>query len=192
MLLPSALGSSPYPPVSVFGTGPVLTIAAFLGSVFSSFATLFRSSSHITFPDGAFPPSPLTCLIRLFHFRLRLSHRVPTVLYYRSTGISTCPPSATPFGLALGPGLPGADQLHPGNLGYSAVRILTLLSLLIPAFSLQRCPRLLSVPLLPPFNAPLPLAYILRHIQTHGFGAVFQPRVFSARDLSTSELLRTL
>ena len=32
MLLPSALGFSPHPPVSVYGTGTVCTIAAFLGS----------------------------------------------------------------------------------------------------------------------------------------------------------------
>ena len=37
-------------------------------------------------------------------------------------------------------------------------------------------------------NAPLPTDI---H-QFHGFGVVFQPRTFSAQDLSTSELLRTL
>ncbi len=30
------------------------------------------------------------------------------------------------------------------------------------------------------------------HARFPGFGGVFQPRTFSARDLSTSELLRTL
>ncbi len=34
----------------------------------------------------------------------------------RGTGISTCCPSPTPFGLALGPDLPRADQPSPGNL----------------------------------------------------------------------------
>ena len=93
---------------------------------------------------------------RFFHPRARLSTRVPTVLFKRSTGISTCCPSATASALALGPDLPRADQLYPGNLGYSAVRILTLLSLLIPAFSLPENPQLLPV-LLPLFsNAPLP------------------------------------
>ena len=93
---------------------------------------------------------------RSFHSRLPLSLRVPTVLSYRSTGISTCCPSATPLGLALGPDFPRADQLYPGNLGYSAVRILTLLSLLIPAFSLLKSPQLLSVLLRSFKNAPLP------------------------------------
>ena len=85
-----------------------------------------------------------------------LSAYVPTVLFHDSAGISTCCPSATLLSLALGPDLPRADQLYPGNLGYSAVRILTLLSLLIPAFSLPGTPRLLTVPLRRASNAPLP------------------------------------
>ena len=115
-----------------------------------------------------------------------LSFCVPTFLLPCSAGISTCCPSATPFGLALGPDLPRADQLYPGNLGYSAERILTSLSLLIPAFSLHRSPLLFSVQLLRSVNAPLPTLRFL------SFGVVFQPRTFSAQDLSTSELLRTL
>ena len=82
---------------------------------------------------------PLTRLLRLhaaLHSAPMLSTYVPTVLSLCSAGISTCCPSATARALALGPDLPRADQLYPGNLRYSAVRILTLLSLLIPAFSL--------------------------------------------------------
>ena len=104
-----------------------------------------------------FPILRLPRLHRSFHSRLWLSARVPTVLLYCSTGISTCCPSATPFGLVLGPDLPRADQLYSGNLGYSAVRILTLLSLLIPAFSLHDSPLLLTVQLLRVINAPLPM-----------------------------------
>ena len=37
MLLPPALGFSPHPPVSVYGTGTAQTIAAFLGSCFGCF-----------------------------------------------------------------------------------------------------------------------------------------------------------
>ena len=98
----------------------------------------------------------------------------------------TCCPSATTLVLALGPDLPRADQLYPGNLGYSAIRILTLFSLLIPAFSLPCSPQLLTVLLLPACNAPLPTFRFL------SFGGAFQPRTFSAQGLSTSELLRTL
>ena len=45
-LLPPALGSSPHPPVSVYGTGTYETIAAFLGSWPACFPTLVRSSSR--------------------------------------------------------------------------------------------------------------------------------------------------
>lgn len=186
MLLPPALGFSPHPPVSVYGTGTYKTIAAFLGSWLTYFATYI--SLHITASDcdTDLPASLLPCLYRSFHSRLMLSFCVPTVLFIRGTGISTCCPSATLFSLALGPDLPRADQLYPGNLRYSATRIPTLFSLLIPAFSLLIRPQLLPVLLLPHKNAPLPTFRFL------SFGGVFQPRTFSAQDLSTSELLRTL
>ena len=90
-----------------------------------------------------FPRLQLPSLHRSFLSRLPTWTCVPTVLLYRSTGISTCFPSATHLCLALGPDLPGADQLYPGILGYSAWRILTSISLLIPAFSLPNAPRLL-------------------------------------------------
>ena len=47
MLLPSALGFSPHPPVSVYGTGTHYTIAAFLGTWLTRFTTLFRSTSRL-------------------------------------------------------------------------------------------------------------------------------------------------
>ena len=106
------------------------------------------------------PTSLLPRLHRAFHSRLPLSTRVPTVLLYHSTGISTCCPSTTSFDLALGPDLPRADQLYSGNLRYSAGRIPTFLSLLIPAFSLLKSPLLLPVQLLPFKNAPLPIDQI--------------------------------
>ena len=134
------------------------------------------------------PVSLLLCLHRSFLSRLTLSFCVPTFLIYRSTGISTCCPSATSFDLALGPDLPRADQLYPGNLRYSALKILTSISLLIPAFSLLSTPQLLPVLLRLVCNAPLPI-YVRKFLS---FGSVFQPRTFSAQDLSTSELLRTL
>ena len=110
--------------------------------------------------DTDFPASLLPRLHRFLHSRLTLSTRVPTVLLKDSTGISTCYPSTTSFDLALGPDLPRADQLYSGNLRYSAGRILTFLSLLIPAFSLLKSPQLLPV-LLPSFkNAPLPIDWV--------------------------------
>ena len=116
---------------------------------------------------------------------------VPAVLLPCSAGISTCCPSATRPRLALGPDLPRADQLYPGNLGYSAKRILTSFSLLIPAFSLVIPPLLLagtaSMASQCSSTKDIPCG-----ISFLSFGGVFQPRTFSARDLSTSELLRTL
>ena len=91
-----------------------------------------------------FPDVLLPRLHRSFLSRLMLSTYVPTVLIYDSAGISTCCPSATHFCLALGPDLPRADQLYPGILGYSAKRIPTSFSLLIPAFSLLNTPLLLA------------------------------------------------
>src|SRR5215470_3350218 len=37
----------------------------------------------------------------------------------------TCCASATPYGLALAPGEPWEDEPGPGNLGFTATRILT-------------------------------------------------------------------
>ena len=53
------------------------------------------------------------------------------------------------LGLSLGPDLPWADEPSPGNLRLSTAKILTLLSLLIPAFSLLSRPYVLSIILLP-------------------------------------------
>ena len=108
---------------------------------------------------GGFASRTLFPLDRFLHSRLILYPCVPTVLSNRSTGISTSCPSTTPFGLALGPDFPRADQLYSGILGFSAIRILTLFSLLIPAFSLHSSPRLFSVSLLPAIDAPLPLIF---------------------------------
>ena len=104
------------------------------------FISLRITASHCH-PD--LPKWLVPRLHRALHSRLPLSLRVPTVLSYRSTGISTCCPSATTLVLALGPDLPRADQLYSGNLGYSAWRIPTSISLLIPAFSLPGTPLLL-------------------------------------------------
>ena len=98
-----------------------------------------KSSNCLT----VLPTRLLPLLHRSFLSRLMRPFCVPTVLLLRSTGISTCCPSTTLFSLALGPDLPRADQLYPGNLRYSAGRILTYLSLLIPAFSLPIPPLLL-------------------------------------------------
>ena len=120
-LLPPALGFSPHPPVSVYGTGTYETIAAFLDGMDSlTSLLLFHSPSHFSYSSRICLSATPLCLGRSFHSRLTLSSRVPTFLSICSTGISTCYPSTTASALALGPDLPRADQLYPGNLGYSA------------------------------------------------------------------------
>ena len=117
MLLPSALGFSPHPPVSVYGTGPYEAIAAFLDVLGSEASLLFlRSSSHFRNMKGFFLLHYPLRLNRSLLSRLFLPFRVPTVLFVRSTGISTCCPSTTPFGLALGPDLPGQISFTPETL----------------------------------------------------------------------------
>ena len=130
------------------------------------FSSVHFTSSHCM---ADLPTILVPRLCRFFHSRLSLSLCVPTVLLLCSTGISTCCPSTTSFDLALGPDLPRADQLYSGNLRYSAEKILTSLSLLIPAFSLLNAPLLLTVQLRRLKNAPLPID--IR--QFHSFGVVF-------------------
>ncbi len=65
--------------------------------------------------------------------------------------------------LGLGPDLPWEDEPSPGNLRLSMGRILTCLSLLMPAFSLLYSPPLLSVWLQSVHDAPLPLPCTHQH-----------------------------
>ena len=82
MLLPSALGFSPHPPVSVYGTGLSKTIAAFLDAWLTYFPT--DVSVRITSSDctADLPTVLLPRLHRSFHSRLMLSTRVPTSSVY--------------------------------------------------------------------------------------------------------------
>ena len=149
MLLSLILGSSPHLPVSVCGTGTFIQyLQAFLASVLLGNSLLYFSLylSIRVFPLPRFPSTPVS----LAFFK-----------YIGGAGISTCCPSDTPFGLSLGPDLPWADEPSPGNLRLSADEpspgnlrlsmawILTMLSLLIPAFSLLLRPAVLSIYLRP-------------------------------------------
>ena len=126
-----------------------------------------------------FPPIRLLCLHQSFHSWLPFPFCVPTVLFLCGTGISTSCPSTTALALALGPDLPRADQLYSGNLRYSAGRILTFLSLLIPAFSLLNSPPLLTVWLHPVYNAPLPMYQYIPQLRCR----VLAPDIFGAGSL---------
>ena len=137
MLLPLVLGSSPHLPVSVCGTGIYIQyLQAFLVSVLLDTSLLLFS---LPLAGQAFPLTWLSST----------SASLESFKYIRSAGISTCYPSDTPFGLSLGPDLPQADEPSLGNLRFSTGWILTILSLLIPAFSLLLRPQLLSVLLHP-------------------------------------------
>ena len=94
-------------------------------------------------------------------------------------GISTCSPSATTSVLTLGPDFPWADEPSPGNLGLSTCKFLACISLLIPAFSLLCRPRLLPVPLLPAYDAPLPIALAIPKLRWR----VLAPVIFGAQSL---------
>src|SRR3954453_7818511 len=106
------------------------------------------------------------------------------------TGISTRCASTTPRGLALAPDLPWADEPSPGTLGHSAEGFLPPLSLLMPAFALDRAPRRFTRPLHSrDRRSPT-------HLRKSAYDAAsalcLSPVTLSARDHSTSELLRTL
>ena len=87
MLLPPALGFSPHPPVSVYGTGTYKTIAAFLGTWLTYFATLISLRITPLAYTAVLPAVHLLRLHRSFHSRLMLSTCVPTVLFVCGTGI---------------------------------------------------------------------------------------------------------
>ena len=76
MLLPSALGFSPHPPVSVYGTGTYSTIAAFLGTWLTRFATLF-APHHGFGLCGGFASRTPTSLVPVSPFPARALHMRP-------------------------------------------------------------------------------------------------------------------
>ena len=92
-LLPLALESSSYLPVSVCGTGAEDIHRAFLALVYMYFPTKFRSLT------------PGSTIARVTRFP-----SVPLLKSFGGYGISTVCASATPFGLTLAPGLLGADE----------------------------------------------------------------------------------
>ena len=139
IVLSLTLGFSPHPWVSIFGTGHIyLTLETFLGSSSTAFRTRrsFPYASRLLVSDGGFACHPDISLAPALP-AAGCSFLSPSFLHiYTGTGISTCCPSTTPFGLALGPDLPRADEPSSGNLGFSVRGILTHVPLLTPAFSL--------------------------------------------------------
>ena len=171
MVFPFVLQFSCRLPVSVCGTGTsISTLAAFLASVNSSASLLVFTPHHRLASDMRTSlHASLTIWPRLSIPVVRLSFCVPASNYCGGTGISTCCPSSTPFDLDLGPDLPWEDKPSPGNLRHSTAKILTLLSLLMPAFSLVCSPPPLSIRLQPTYIAPLPMILL----SSPSFGSKF-------------------
>ena len=119
-LLPLALEFSSHLPVSVCGTGVLYIHKAFLALLYMYFPTKFRSLT------------PGATIARVMPFQ-----GVTYLKSFGGYGMSTVCASTTPFGLALAPGLLGADEPSSKNLRLSANMILTHFALLIPAFSLE-------------------------------------------------------
>ena len=187
MLLPPALGSSPHPPVSVYGTGAHSTIAAFLDGCSMLFATTsslriaaspsrkgFSSSAAAPLAPGS--PSPA----RISHPRPRSSD----CARYRNLNLFSIGYASQPdlrsrltqgrSALPWKPQIFGRKDSHLALATHSGIlpsRMSTAPS--GTASSLRECS---------PTDACASLS----------FGVVFQPRTFSAQGLSTSELLRTL
>ena len=93
-----------------------------------------------------------------------------------STGVLTRFPSATPFGLALGPTNPERIDLAQETLDFRRAWFSHALSLLVPAESLPCAPPVLSVELQRPRNAPLPLPAPRRAPTIRSFGTQLEPR----------------
>lgn len=102
----SALGYSPHLPVSVLGTITHTTCyVAFLGSMESVTSAHKGTYSSLGLNVIADLPTPHPTLLNQHIHQLdHLSFSVPTSLKRNvsGTGILTCFPSTTPFGLALG------------------------------------------------------------------------------------------
>ena len=158
-VLPFVLEFSSRLPVSVCGTGTSKYLAAFLAGVDSKTSFPWSTPRHSPgFRLAFLTTSHPHCLDALF--RLRASSIFPCHCFINSlgsTGLSTCCPSPTPFGLGLGPDLLRADEPSPENLRLSTAEFLAPLSLLMPAFSLLYTPPLLPVRLLRVYIAPLPI-----------------------------------
>src|SRR5690625_4413450 len=105
-VLPLTLGFSPRLPVSVCGTG-----TSFLTRGFSrqcgirNFGTQFPSPSQLKIVERICLSNSLTAWAHTSISALSLSYCVPPLFKRKGggTGISTCCPSPTPFGLGLGP-----------------------------------------------------------------------------------------
>ena len=114
----------------------------------------------------------------------------PPIATTGGTGILTCFPSTTPFGLALGADSPCADERCAGNLGLSACGPFTRI---IATHVSIRTSDTSSRPHGRPSQAYTMLPYHSHlKMRIRSFGTMLSPVTFSAQIHSTSELLRFL
>ena len=190
MLLPSALGFSPHPPVSVYGTGTCCAIAAFPGTRSLPFPTLVRSTSRSWVSHGGFSSHVPPSLVPVFSFPAGISRMRPRSsdsMQYRNLHLLSIGCAFRPrlrsrltqgrSALPWNPWIFGRKDSHLPLATHSG--ILSSRSSTAP-FGTASLNRQCS-----PTNAYITHAF-------PSFGGVFQPRTFSARGLSASELLRTL
>ena len=191
MLLPPALGFSPHPPVSVYGTGGSDTIAAFLGTRSPCFPTLFRSMSRQGFFVCGFSFTPAPPLIPVFSLPahvLRMRPHSSDHCQYRNLHLLSIGYAFQP---RLRPRLTQGRSALPWNPWIFGRKDSHL--------TLATHSGILSSP---HSTAPYRYGFFARTMLPYqrdafripflSFGGMFQPRTFSAQDLSTSELLRTL
>src|SRR5690606_25711223 len=108
-VLPLTFGYSPCLPVSVSGTGTCNLARGFSWQCeIRNFGTIFPSPSQLEIVGRICLPNSLTAWTHASIRALSLSSCVaPSLKRLRGgTGISTCLPSPTPFGLGLGTDLP--------------------------------------------------------------------------------------
>ena len=160
------------------------SLEVFLGSLGSVTSVLeFPSPSPLRLFAGRFC---LSCALLAW---TRFSNRALNLPFcvtpsfkrtYGGTGISTRCPSPTPFGLSLGPDLPWADEPSPGNLRFSAGRILTCLLAYLCQHSHFST---VHYSLRYSFNQlrTLPYHWEVRYFPIRSFGVRLSPVTFSAQ-----------
>ena len=120
---------------------------------------------------------------------------VPRYQLRISTGILTCFPSTTPFGLALGPDSPSMDEPSGGTLRFSGHWILTNVCV-TQADILTSALSTLTFVYASPQSGTLPYRFLISKfyfcLKIPQLRQTAQSHSFSAQERSTSELLRTL
>src|SRR5919199_1055170 len=131
--------------------------------------------SHASILDSE---EPSICTLRRSNSDAALGLTHPAhawdLIVLSGNGISTVCPSPTPFGLGLGPTNPPRMNLAAETSAIRWGRLLTSLTLLMPAFSLPSAPPPLTGRLRCAGNAPLPLPPKKGVVRS--FGSRLEPR----------------